>query len=224
MPRPKKNACRKFFEFDFEKKTNKCIVMEKEQICGKILNVGIQVGFFCAVFIFFIIIFICMKNDHGTNLACHIRTHHKQIWNQISKNKRIQEINSPTPNKTVNRSILNLFKVNIDMSKEILLKSCVELCTVNGRPFSLIEDSGFRKIIDPIAKGLGNFTINRKTVKDEALKKYKEITVRISKEMEGKLVSLKLDGLTHLNRAFLGKIFHLFLYLHHSSGEDIIIT
>ncbi|XP_033231584.1 uncharacterized protein LOC117182598 [Belonocnema kinseyi] len=34
------------------------------------------------------------------------------------------------------------------------LHEYVELTTVNGRPFSLIDDSGFRKSVDPILKAL----------------------------------------------------------------------
>ena len=38
---------------------------------------------------------------------------------------------------------------------------CVELVTNNGRPFKLMEDSLFRKILDPIIAGLNNsFAIN----------------------------------------------------------------
>lgn len=102
-----------------------------------------------------------------------------------------------------------MLKINISMTKEILLKSCIEMCTVNGRPFSIVEDSGFQKIIEPICKTLGNFSINRKIIKNEILNKRKEIVSKISTEMQGKLVSIKVDGLTHLNRAFLGKFYNM---------------
>jgi len=42
------------------------------------------------------------------------------------------------------------------MSEQILLTACVELVTMNGRPLTMMKDSGFRKIIDPILVGLGS--------------------------------------------------------------------
>lgn len=93
-------------------------------------------------------------------------------------------------------------KIEVTITKDTLIKSCVEMCTINGRPFSIVEDSGLSKILGPLAHGLGHFIINRKTVKDECMQKSLIVTEQISKELCGKLISLKVDGLTHLNRAF----------------------
>lgn len=46
--------------------------------------------------------------------------------------------------------------ITINMSEQILLTACVELVTMNGRPLTMMKDSGFRKIIDPILVGLGS--------------------------------------------------------------------
>jgi len=45
--------------------------------------------------------------------------------------------------------------ITINMSEKILLTACVDLMTMNGRPLTMMKDSSFRKIIDPILVGLG---------------------------------------------------------------------
>jgi len=45
--------------------------------------------------------------------------------------------------------------IRIDINQQELLDACVELVTVNGRPFSLMQDSGFKKILNPIFEAFG---------------------------------------------------------------------
>ena len=62
------------------------------------------------------------------------------------------------------------------MTKTQLQEACVELCSVKGRPFSIVEDNGFRKIIEPIIKSLGNtFSINEHNVKLAVMEEATEI-------------------------------------------------
>lgn len=56
----------------------------------------------------------------------------KQLSSQSSYSQQVNEINT-----------LRLQK----MSKDILIEACVKLVTVNGRPFSNMDDSGFNKKI-----------------------------------------------------------------------------
>lgn len=42
------------------------------------------------------------------------------------------------------------------MEKDILLKRCTELVTINGRPLSIFKDSGMVKILKPITNAIGN--------------------------------------------------------------------
>lgn len=41
------------------------------------------------------------------------------------------------------------------MDKATLISACVELVTLNGRPFTILQDSGFKKIGDPIVESIG---------------------------------------------------------------------
>lgn len=55
-------------------------------------------------------------------------------------------------------------KINIDI--KTVINACVELVTVNGRSYSLMDDSGFKKILDPVLNGLKkNVTINSNSIK-----------------------------------------------------------
>lgn len=44
---------------------------------------------------------------------------------------------------------------NVSLSKQKLIEACVQLVTINGRPFTLMEDSGFKMIIDPLLDAIG---------------------------------------------------------------------
>jgi len=49
---------------------------------------------------------------------------------------------------------------------ETLIGACVDLVTVNGRPYSVLNDTGFKKIINPILDGMNKkVAINSNTIK-----------------------------------------------------------
>ncbi|CAI6345244.1 unnamed protein product [Macrosiphum euphorbiae] len=79
------------------------------------------------------------------------------------------------------------------------------MVTNNGRPFCAVDDSGFRKIINPLLVQFGpEYTINVKNVKENIITKGNLIIKNISEEVKGKLLSLKLDCVTRQNRSILG--------------------
>jgi len=53
-----------------------------------------------------------------------------------------------------------VYNVNID--KQTLIDGCIMLVTDNGRPLSILSDSGLRTIIDPIIKAIGSSKMNKK--------------------------------------------------------------
>lgn len=56
---------------------------------------------------------------------------------------------------------------SIQMNPDVLKDACIELVTTNGRPFTLMEDTGFRKSIEPIQEAIGNdFAINSSNICD----------------------------------------------------------
>ncbi|KAH9379072.1 hypothetical protein HPB48_016497 [Haemaphysalis longicornis] len=85
------------------------------------------------------------------------------------------------------------------------MNSCVELVTRNGRPFRLIDESGFRKIIDPVLKALNaQLVITTETVKDRVQEEAKSKREEISQSLKNRMFSLKIDSASRLDRALLG--------------------
>ena len=85
------------------------------------------------------------------------------------------------------------------------MNACTELVTTNGRPFSILEDSGFRKILNPLLEGLHpKITINIENIKKNISKIAEEERESLKRVLSGKLLLLKIDGATCLDRSILG--------------------
>lgn len=85
-------------------------------------------------------------------------------------------------------------KITVEVSVNTLKAICIEMTCFNGIPLSFIEDSEFRKIIDPI---LGAFPrkleISVNTVKEWIKSAAELLREEIKKEIKDKYVSIKLD-------------------------------
>lgn len=95
------------------------------------------------------------------------------------------------------------------MSNEYILNCCVEMLTINGRPFSSLSDSGFLKLVNPlldiIKKSTGeNISIGMEKVKNQMKIIDEKIREQIMKETKNTLISVMIDIATRCNRAFLG--------------------
>ena len=65
------------------------------------------------------------------------------------------------------------------------------LVTVNGRQFSFMEDSGFRKFFDPIKEAMGNgVAINLSNIRDMVSWVAESEREKFVKELSGKLLML----------------------------------
>ncbi|KAF2904456.1 hypothetical protein ILUMI_01717 [Ignelater luminosus] len=114
---------------------------------------------------------------------------------------------SNSKNTTVKqRKLEDLYNIKISTSEKLLTNACIELVTVNGRPFSIMDDSGFGKIIEPIIKGLGMKTgLSSERIKSLMSNEAQLIRKNISDCVKDKLISLKVDAVTRLDRSFLGE-------------------
>ena len=102
-----------------------------------------------------------------------------------------------------------LFKtVRVKIETHLLGTAWLEMVTVNGRPFKIIEDSGFRKLLNPISQALsdsGNkICINAENIRKEAVMLASKIKKEIKEDIREKFISLKIDIATRMNRAILG--------------------
>ena len=94
-------------------------------------------------------------------------------------------------------------KVTVTMSKNDIIDGCVEMVTVNGRPFKALNDSGFLKITKPLMQAMGT-TVNAENVPDYVKEKAEAIRAEIAADVKDKLVCVKSDTATRLGRSFLG--------------------
>lgn len=159
-----------------------------------------------------------MSGDHGGNLERHLQRHHKEVYDNIQADKahstkRVasDEAEGSPAAKHRQVDIQNMFKpispkcVSLEITEDIIMNSCVELVTRNGRPFRLIDDSGFRKIIDPVLKALNaKRAITAETVKDRVQEEAKSKREEISQSLKNRMFSLKIDSASRLDRALLG--------------------
>lgn len=95
--------------------------------------------------------------------------------------------------------------INIQMSPNDLMEACTDMVTLDGRPFDIFEDVGFRKIINPILKGMGNkVTINKRNIRCEVNERAIQIIDEIKKLVKNRLVCLKMDCVSRKDKPILG--------------------
>jgi bifunctional polynucleotide phosphatase/kinase len=165
---------------------------------------------------------------HAGNLRAHLKAKHReqfQLIEHLSNTKADSESSEENRDVTFNNSLASASnsleangssnsslqpptkkrRLSIEITERQVVDACVEMVTVNGRPFKALSDSGFRKILDPILKGFGGtFTISPENIRDKVEGKAKEIRVKIKKDVKNRFVSVKMDCATRLDRALLG--------------------
>lgn len=99
-------------------------------------------------------------------------------------------------------------KMCYEMKKRILLQACVEMVTVNGRPLLALDDSGFRKIIDPHLQELEaaghKLEISSKSIKEHITAMAEKVRQKIKSEMKDRVISVMADVATKHHRGILG--------------------
>ena len=76
--------------------------------------------------------------------------------------------------------------VNINIAQ--FLEGITDLVTVNGGPFSAVQDSGLRKIIDPILEAL-NLTVNQKKCQKALVQDwYEMLKEKLEKMVQNRLI------------------------------------
>ncbi|XP_076284711.1 uncharacterized protein LOC143211135 [Lasioglossum baleicum] len=106
-----------------------------------------------------------------------------------------------TTSQTDTSSSLN--NNNNKRTREKLLDNCVNLVTVHGRPFSLINDTAFQDIIKMIPS-ISRSPISSQEVRNAVKIKANLFRDMLNKKLNGKLLSLKIDTATCMDRSFLG--------------------
>ncbi|KAL2102072.1 hypothetical protein ACEWY4_003833 [Coilia grayii] len=146
-----------------------------------------------------------IKGNHGGNLQRHIQRRHLEILKKSSTDA-VQKRAASTGQKTLDAVVVKKPKlVQVPITPEALEDACLELVTVNGRPFSIMEDSGFRKILDPLQQAIGNgFVINSTNIRDKVTTVAQSARKKLIDELSGRLILLKIDSATCRDRSVLG--------------------
>lgn len=116
---------------------------------------------------------VSIKGKHGTNLLAHLKRFHDKEYKVVSEKlkpkKRTQDAGSdlilskrPKMDDYVTRTEVS-HVATVTFSDKTVIDACVKLVTKNGRPFHALNDSGLRKILNPITKSL-NMTINEQNI------------------------------------------------------------
>ncbi|KAL4084531.1 hypothetical protein QTP88_027481 [Uroleucon formosanum] len=130
MGRPIKNAIRNHYEYDRVNNESKC------KICSAKL-----------------------KTNHGTNLKKHLELHPDEYEKFIKSQDKTFITTKPdkiNANKFKQTTLQMTPGIRANHTMKTLIDGCVEMVTVNGRPYSSLNDGGFRRIIDPVLNGIKN--------------------------------------------------------------------
>ena len=95
--------------------------------------------------------------------------------------------------------------IRVKMNKNTLENASLDLVTTNGSSFKLMDDLGFRKILNPLLEGMrGNFNINEDNIREKIGVKANDVRYRIKLGVKHRLVSLKAEEATCRDRSILG--------------------
>lgn len=154
-----------------------------------------------------------IKGNHAANLQRHLQRYHYEIYRKVVADFSLASTGAEASSAKRPRSSgqqkltarLPAGTARVSISDQIIVSACVELCTVNGRPFALMEDSGFRKILDPLLNGLSTKTvINTENIRTRVALLADEMREEIRQQVKGRLISLKVDCVTCMDRSMLG--------------------
>lgn len=145
-----------------------------------------------------------ISGKNTANLVSHIKHVHFQFY--------IDKIN------TVAADVKS-----IELKRLELIQACVEIVTVNGRPFKFLVDSGFQLAISdklrvlaengrPFVVDVNNFAELKEYIK----KTGKEILAKIQSESKHKLVSIMTDIGSKNDRAILGT------YIRYNTNNKVV--
>ncbi|XP_061415874.1 uncharacterized protein LOC133347541 [Lethenteron reissneri] len=196
MGRERTNPFRRFFKYDPAKGASMCTIGGCQRV---------------------------MSGNHGANLERHVRRFHPEEFHLATTNVKCEKEDGPpydygepsskkpclTPGALQIPIDSMVFKkpkcIPVKITADQILDACTELVTLNGHPFSLVEDSGFRKLIDPVLKGLGgSLVINAENIRENVSVVAAALRSHINMELKNKLISLKVDSASYLDRSVLG--------------------
>lgn len=146
-----------------------------------------------------------LSGRHASNLSRHICRQHKDVWKKLEP--EILKFRSNT-SKNKNENDDDDVFVTVKIKKSVFEDGCVEMVTKNCRAYKILNDSGFKRIVDPILHKFNEIGhpiyLDADSIKKKSRLKLEALKKEISEEMKGKLLSLKIDLSSKNNRCILG--------------------
>ncbi|XP_026819466.1 uncharacterized protein LOC113558160 [Rhopalosiphum maidis] len=158
-----------------------------------------------------------LVGENAKNLERHTENFNYDIFakylsvesREIKRKNKCNELTS-IQQKPITQSKLNFENkkqsISIELTANQFYSTCTELVTVNGRPFKLLEDSGFLKILNPLLKGLGDscYVINKRNVRSNLIVKSNEVVANIKDSIKNKLLCFKMDCASRKDKSIIG--------------------
>ncbi len=150
---------------------------------------------------------VWFSGQHAGNLTVHLERYHKDEFEVLTQEKKAialrRQAEATSRPARKKRKIEKSIEVFIDEKQ--IIDGCTTLVTLNGRPFKMLDDSGFRMILDPILKGLGNnLTISAENIVSNVNELASDFRKKLKAEIANRRVCLKVDCAKRLSRSILG--------------------
>ncbi|KAH8338300.1 hypothetical protein KR074_005462 [Drosophila pseudoananassae] len=135
-----------------------------------------------------------LAGSHVTNLKRHLIAKHAEIYNEF-------EIDD---DKAQQNTCMKKRKISYETSEATIVSSILKIVTTDGKPFLFLDSEGFRQILNPIYNALSMNPITSRNVMEYVTAREQAIKENIKALVKGKLVSLKIDVATRMDKAILG--------------------
>lgn len=152
------------------------------------------------------------KGKHSSNL---LQNRHKRVYSDI-----LPEVVKYHQNKRKGSNK----RVTVTYNLEELTKSFVSMVTIDGRPFSIMDDVGMKGILNPIFEACDkskiDYRINRRNISDYTAKYEQCVESKIIEETKDKIVSCQMDIASVHERYFKFHLNHIFYRLYNCFSFD----
>ncbi|KAH8273936.1 hypothetical protein KR044_004403 [Drosophila immigrans] len=151
-----------------------------------------------------------LSGSHITNLIRHLIAKHAVLYNEFDGDDDKVQQN------------MKKRKISYETSEASIVSSIIKIVTADGKPFIFLDSEAFREILNPIYNALSMNPITSRNVMEYVTVKEQTIKENIKALVKGKIVSLKIDVATRMDKAILG----VNIQMIHSnmSKTDIVIT
>lgn len=139
------------------------------------------------------------KGNHASNLLRHLEAKHPEIHAEIYQDV-VAHNNALRVTQKIDKSKLISVQINLDDLK----KSMVAFCTVDGRPYSLMNDAGMQGILKPIYEACDQtknaFRVNRHNIHAYCTADRTKMHDIIVEETKNKMITVQMDIVTVSDR------------------------